>query len=122
MQDSPADNFPDNFSTTVCPMPAQLKRRLSIFLLIVLLIAGLFAHWFSGAFLRSTDNAYVQGEITRVSSQLGHASTRCWSRTTSTSKRQLLVKLEVMISTWPSTAQTQPSPLAKPNACRPRAN
>ena len=54
-------------------MPAQLKRRLSFFLLIVLLIAGaLFAQWFfKGRFYESTDNAYVQGEITRVSSQLG---------------------------------------------------
>lgn len=40
-------------------MPAQLKRRLSIFLLIVLLIAGgFFAHWFfKGRFYESTDNA-----------------------------------------------------------------
>jgi len=53
-------------------MPAQLKRRLIIFVLLVLLIAGsLFAHWFfKGRFYESTDNAYVQGEITRVSSQL----------------------------------------------------
>ncbi|NMZ01536.1 HlyD family secretion protein [Pseudomonas proteolytica] len=54
-------------------MPAQLKRRLFIFLFIVALIAaGFFAHWFfKGRFYESTDNAYVQGEITRVSSQLG---------------------------------------------------
>ena len=54
-------------------MPAQLKRRLFIFLLLVLLIAGgFFAQWFfKGRFYESTDNAYVQGEITRVSSQLG---------------------------------------------------
>ena len=54
-------------------MPAQLKRRLSIFLLIVLLIAGgFFAHWFfNGRFYESTDNAYVQGDITRVPSHLG---------------------------------------------------
>ena len=54
-------------------MPAQLKRRLFIFLLLVLLIAGgFFAHWFfKGRFYESTDNAYVQGEITRISSQLG---------------------------------------------------
>ena len=57
-------------------MPAQLKRRLFIFLLIVLLIAGgFFAQWFfKGRFYESTDNAYVQGEITRVSSQLGATS------------------------------------------------
>ncbi|WP_046382628.1 HlyD family secretion protein [Pseudomonas veronii] len=54
-------------------MPAPLKRRLLIFVLIVSLIAlGFFAHWFlKGRFYESTDNAYVQGEITRVSSQLG---------------------------------------------------
>ena len=54
-------------------MPAPLKRRLLIFVLIVSLIAlGFFAHWFFRVrFYESTDNAYVQGEITRVSSQLG---------------------------------------------------
>jgi membrane fusion protein (multidrug efflux system) len=53
-------------------MPAQLKRRLSVFLAVLGLIAAtLFAHWLLvGRFLESTDNAYVQGEITRVSSQL----------------------------------------------------
>jgi len=53
-------------------MPAPLKRRLLIFVLIVSLIAlGFFAQWFfRGRFYESTDNAYVQGEITRVSSQL----------------------------------------------------
>lgn len=53
-------------------MPAQLKRRLLIFLLLVVLVSlGFFAHWyFKGRFYESTDNAYVQGEITRVSSQL----------------------------------------------------
>lgn len=54
-------------------MPAQLKRRLLIFLTLALLIGlGFLAHWyFKGRFYESTDNAYVQGEITRVSSQLG---------------------------------------------------
>jgi membrane fusion protein (multidrug efflux system) len=53
-------------------MPAQLKRRLSVFLAVLGLIAAtLFAHWLLvGRFHESTDNAYVQGEITRVSSQL----------------------------------------------------
>ncbi|MFQ6575602.1 HlyD family secretion protein [Pseudomonas sp. UM16] len=53
-------------------MPAQLKRRLLVFLTLVLLIALAFlAQWyFKGRFYESTDNAYVQGEITRVSSQL----------------------------------------------------
>ncbi len=55
------------------PMPAQLKRRLAIFFTLVAIIALAFlAHWyFKGRFYESTDNAYVQGEITRVSSQLG---------------------------------------------------
>ncbi|MDE1166354.1 MAG: HlyD family secretion protein [Pseudomonas sp.] len=54
-------------------MPAPLKRRLLIFLFLVLCIALAFlAHWyFKGRFYETTDNAYVQGEITRVSSQLG---------------------------------------------------
>ncbi|AGZ34255.1 HlyD family secretion protein [Pseudomonas sp. SWI6] len=54
-------------------MPAQLKRRLLVFLTLVALIALAFlAHWyFKGRFFESTDNAYVQGEITRISSQLG---------------------------------------------------
>ncbi|CAE6928959.1 MULTISPECIES: HlyD family secretion protein [Pseudomonas] len=53
-------------------MPAQLKRRLSLFVLLVALIAAaLLAHWLLiGRYVESTDNAYVQGEITRVSSQL----------------------------------------------------
>jgi membrane fusion protein (multidrug efflux system) len=54
-------------------MPAPLKRRLSIFLLIVIVAAlAYLAHWFWVArFIEHTNNAYVQGEITRVSSQLG---------------------------------------------------
>ncbi|MEN5302494.1 HlyD family secretion protein [Pseudomonas sp. TWI628] len=54
-------------------MPAQLKRRLAIFFTLVALIALAFlAEWyFKGRFYESTDNAYVQGEITRISSQLG---------------------------------------------------
>ncbi|MFJ2981848.1 MULTISPECIES: HlyD family secretion protein [unclassified Pseudomonas] len=54
-------------------MPAQLKRRLLIFFTLVAIIAlAFFAHWyFKGRFYESTDNAYVQGEITRISSQLG---------------------------------------------------
>ncbi|MEK1906104.1 MAG: biotin/lipoyl-binding protein, partial [Pseudomonas sp.] len=53
-------------------MPAQLQRRLSVFVaLLVLVGAGFFGHWLLvGRFFESTDNAYVQGEITRVSSQL----------------------------------------------------
>jgi len=54
-------------------MSAQLQRRLSIFVTLLVLIGlGLFGHWLLvGRFHESTDNAYVQGEITRVSSQLG---------------------------------------------------
>ncbi|HWV10631.1 MAG TPA: HlyD family secretion protein, partial [Pseudomonas sp.] len=54
-------------------MPAQLQRRLFIFLtLLCLIAAALIGHWMLvGRYLQSTDNAYVQGEITRLSSQLG---------------------------------------------------
>ena len=78
-------------------MPAQLKRRLSIFLLLVLLVAGgLFAHWFfKGRFFESTDNAYVQGEITRVSSQLGARVEQVLVRDNQhVEKGQLVVRLE----------------------------
>ncbi|MCQ4311883.1 HlyD family secretion protein [Pseudomonas stutzeri] len=53
-------------------MPAQLKRRLFIFIALVLLVAAaFFAHWYLvGRHYEHTDNAYVQGEITRISSQL----------------------------------------------------
>ncbi|RJG13816.1 HlyD family secretion protein [Pseudomonas cavernicola] len=53
-------------------MPAQLQRRLFIFLAALgLIVLAFFAHWFFiGRFVESTDNAYVQGEITRISSQL----------------------------------------------------
>ncbi|MFJ4196988.1 HlyD family secretion protein [Pseudomonas sp. NPDC089534] len=78
-------------------MPAQLKRRLSLFLLLVLLIAGgLFAHWFfKGRFYESTDNAYVQGEITRISSQLGARIDEVLVQDNQhVEKGQLLVRLE----------------------------
>ncbi|MGY2167626.1 HlyD family secretion protein [Pseudomonas gingeri] len=78
-------------------MPAQLKRRLSVFLLIVLLIAlGFFAEWFwRGRFYESTDNAYVQGEITRVSSQLGARIDQVLvADNQHVEKGQLLVRLE----------------------------
>lgn len=53
-------------------MPATLQRRLFIFIALVLLVAAAFlAQWyFIGRYVEHTDNAYVQGEITRVSSQL----------------------------------------------------
>lgn len=78
-------------------MPAQLKRRLFTFLFIVLLIAGgFFAQWFlKGRFYESTDNAYVQGEITRVSSQLGARIDEVLVQDNQhVEKGQLLIKLE----------------------------
>lgn len=78
-------------------MPAPLKRRLFIFLFIVVLIAaGFFAQWFfKGRFYESTDNAYVQGEITRVSSQLGARIVNVLvGDNEHVEKGQLLVKLE----------------------------
>ncbi|MDR6608831.1 HlyD family secretion protein [Pseudomonas synxantha] len=78
-------------------MPAQIKRRLFTFLLVVLLIAGgLLAHWFfKGRFYESTDNAYVQGEITRVSSQLGARIDQVLVQDNQhVEKGQLLIKLE----------------------------
>ncbi|UVL36684.1 HlyD family secretion protein [Pseudomonas sp. B21-041] len=78
-------------------MPAQLKRRLLIFLLLVLLVAGgFFAHWFfKGRFYESTDNAYVQGEITRVSSQLSARIDEVLVQDNQhVEKGQLLVRLE----------------------------
>jgi membrane fusion protein, multidrug efflux system len=78
-------------------MPAQLKRRLSLFLLISLLIAGgFFVHWFfKGRFYESTDNAYVQGEITRVSSQLGARIDQVLVQDNQhVEKGQLLIRLE----------------------------
>ena len=54
-------------------MPAQLKNRMLKFaFLLGLLAAGFFVHWLLvGRFHETTDNAYVQAEITRISSQLG---------------------------------------------------
>ncbi|SNY16021.1 membrane fusion protein, multidrug efflux system [Pseudomonas sp. LAMO17WK12:I6] len=78
-------------------MPAQLKRRLFIFLLLVLLIAGgFFAYWFfKGRSYESTDNAYVQGEITRVSSQLSARIDEVLVQDNQhVEKGQLLVRLE----------------------------
>ncbi|MCI0919028.1 HlyD family secretion protein [Pseudomonas stutzeri] len=53
-------------------MPTKLQRRLFGFIALLLLVAGaFFAHWyFVGRYYEHTDNAYVQGEITRISSQL----------------------------------------------------
>ena len=78
-------------------MPAQLKRRLFIFFVVVLLIAlAFFAHWYlKGRFYETTDNAYVQGEITRVSSQLGARVTEVLVQDNQhVEKGQLLVRLE----------------------------
>lgn len=53
-------------------MPAKLQRRLMVFLILLTLVVGaLLAEWLLvGRYHESTDNAYVQGEITRISSQL----------------------------------------------------
>jgi membrane fusion protein (multidrug efflux system) len=78
-------------------MPAQLKRRLFIFFGVVLLIAlAFFAQWYlKGRFYETTDNAYVQGEITRVSSQLGaRVSEVLVQDNQHVDKGQLLVRLE----------------------------
>ncbi|AZD21345.1 membrane fusion protein, multidrug efflux system [Pseudomonas chlororaphis] len=78
-------------------MPAQLKRRLFVFLFLVLLVAlGFLAQWFfHGRFYESTDNAYVQGEITRVSSQLGARIDEVLVQDNQhVEKGQLLIRLE----------------------------
>ncbi|WP_268800691.1 HlyD family secretion protein [Pseudomonas huanghezhanensis] len=78
-------------------MPAQLKRRLLIFVAVVLLIAlAFFAQWyFKGRFYEITDNAYVQGEITRLSSQLGARVDEVLVQDNQhVEKGQLLVRLE----------------------------
>nr|WP_314581497.1 HlyD family secretion protein [uncultured Pseudomonas sp.] len=78
-------------------MPAQLKRRLFIFFVVVLLIAlAFFAQWYlKGRFYETTDNAYVQGEITRVSSQLGARVSEVRVQDNQhVDKGQLLVRLE----------------------------
>ncbi len=78
-------------------MPAQLKRRLSIFLVLLAIAAAvLFGHWLLvGRFHESTDNAYVQGEITRISSQLGARIEEVLVQDNQhVEKGQLLVKLE----------------------------
>src|SRR5690606_41310228 len=53
-------------------MPARVRQRLFLFLFLVAVVAAaLFAHWWlGGRHYQSTDNAYVQGDITRISSQL----------------------------------------------------
>ena len=53
-------------------MPARVRNRLFILMLLVAVIAaGLFAHWWLvGRHYQTTDNAYVHGDITRVTSQL----------------------------------------------------
>jgi membrane fusion protein (multidrug efflux system) len=78
-------------------MPAQLKRRLFVFFTIVLLIAlAFFAQWFfRGRFYETTDNAYVQGEITRISSQLGARVDEVLVQDNQhVEKGQLLIKLD----------------------------
>ncbi len=54
-------------------MSAKARTRLFLFFIVVALAAGaFFAHWWLvGRHYQSTNNAYVHGDITRVSSQLG---------------------------------------------------
>jgi membrane fusion protein (multidrug efflux system) len=78
-------------------MPVQLKRRLSVFFVILAVVAIAFlARWyFIGRFVESTDNAYVQGEITRIASQLGARVDEVLVQDNQhVEKGQLLVKLE----------------------------
>ena len=78
-------------------MPAQLRRRLSVFFVILAVVALAFlARWyFIGRFVESTDNAYVQGEITRIASQLGARVEEVLVQDNQhVEKGQLLVKLE----------------------------
>ncbi|WP_277051692.1 HlyD family secretion protein [Zestomonas thermotolerans] len=78
-------------------MPTQLQRRLTVFLVVLgLVLAGLLTHWlFVGRFVESTDNAYVQGEITRLSSQLSARIEEVLVRDNQHVERgQLLVRLE----------------------------
>ncbi|MFA5679677.1 MAG: HlyD family secretion protein [Pseudomonas sp.] len=53
-------------------MPARVRTRLFVFLLLVALaVAAFLGHWWLiGRHYEKTDNAYVHGDITRVSSQL----------------------------------------------------
>ena len=105
-------------------MPAQLKRRLLIFFTLVLLVALAFpAHWyFKGRFYESTDNAYVQGEITRISSQLGARIDNVPVEDNQhVTKGELPVHRNGPISNWPSSAPGQPWPPAKPNVSRRKA-
>lgn len=53
-------------------MTPVLKRRLTFFLLLVAIIAGgFFGYWLlKGRYYQSTENAYIYGDIVRISSQL----------------------------------------------------
>lgn len=78
-------------------MPAQLQRRLTVFFVILAVVALAFlARWyFIGRFVETTDNAYVQGEITRIASQLGARVEEVLVQDNQhVEKGQLLVKLE----------------------------
>ncbi|WP_207884282.1 HlyD family secretion protein [Pseudomonas sp. 30_B] len=78
-------------------MPAQLQRRLTVFLVILVVVSLAFlARWyFIGRFVETTDNAYVQGEITRIASQLGARVDEVLVQDNQhVEKGQLLVKLE----------------------------
>lgn len=53
-------------------MSAHVRKRLLVFFLLLAMAgSAFFVHWwFIGRFYQSTNNAYVQGDITRISSQL----------------------------------------------------
>lgn len=78
-------------------MPARVRQRLFLFLLLVAFVAAaLFAHWWLvGRHYQSTDNAYVQGDITRISSQLAAQITEVLvTDNQSVAAGELLVRLD----------------------------
>ena len=78
-------------------MPARVRQRLFLFLFLVAVVAAaLFAHWWLvGRHYQSTDNAYVQGDITRISSQLAAQVTEVLvTDNQSVTAGELLVRLD----------------------------
>ena len=77
-------------------MPAQLQRRLSVFVaLLALIAAGLFGHWLLvGRFHESTDNAYVSGNMVMVNAQtIGTVETILADENQEIKAGQVLIKL-----------------------------
>src|SRR5690606_40254594 len=78
-------------------MPSRVRNRLLIFLLLVLLVAAaLLANWWLvGRHYETTDNAYVHGDITRISSQLAAQVTEVLvTYNQSVTAGELLVRLD----------------------------